>query len=130
MTTAIQIINSAYVKAGIKAYDQILSDDHKSQGLDLLNDMLGIWNEEGIRLDMPTLTINATVYADKNDMLAIKYNLAVLVREHYRYAPDVAVIKRAGDLYETLLSKYEDTEEMDLPAAITPRYSTTYDITE
>lgn len=130
MTTALQIINRAYEKAGIKPYDQTLTDAQKSTGLELLNEMLDQWEDEDIVLNHPTLAATDTVYVSKADIAAIKHNLAVKARLHYRRSPDPLLAIEASRLFLSMQAKYSEVEEMDLPKSLTTKSTSTYDILE
>lgn len=130
MTTAADIIKFAAHKSGVTGINQTVSGQDQAEILDLLNDMLAMLKDEtGGAFDLGTLTAGNTVYLSAGDILSIKYSLAKLASEHYQLPMNQAFYITERDLKETLLSKYLDNEEVDMPRALHPQGDYLYDIT-
>jgi len=117
MTTAQGIITPALEKAGIIPIGQDPGPAINSRVLIMLNDMIASWKSEGLDLQIDALTATGTVYLDASDIMALKYNLAVLVSEEYRMPIPATTAMRATKLFDKLVGKYLEAglEVMELP---------------
>lgn len=123
MTTAIELCEQAAKLAGVRPHGQALSAEDNTTCLGLLNQYLASLASEGVDYGLAELVNTDTVYIDDADLLAIRYNLGLLIAEDYGLPIDARIIQRAFDLDKTLRAKYLDVPEMELPAILQSDYS-------
>lgn len=131
MTTAIEIMTPALEKAGMLIQGQSPNDNLKTRALEILNDMIAQWKSQGLDLQLDTLSSStSTVYLDPSDMLALKFNLAVLLADHYNLPLSARTERIAKQLYGSLVGKYLEAglENMSMPVDLRSRRYGRYNI--
>ena len=114
MATALQILNRAFSKAGIKSAEVALTATESQDGLDILNDLLASWSATGVLNDTaPVADINDTVVAPDYALGALKANVAVLLAGEYGVIVTPAM---AADVtFFTNLMSTMETDLSDVP---------------
>lgn len=77
MATNLDVITAAYLMANIINNRQTLSATQGATGLELLNDMMSDWEEDGIELGyFPQTLLSATIPIEDKTLRGVKANLA------------------------------------------------------
>ena len=126
MATAQDLINRASTLASVRPADYALTADLNTLYLDLLNDMLQEWENDGINLGLPTLAASDTITLPDSDLMAIRYNLAVGIAEHSDKDVKQSVFVRATRFLKRLRAKYAPLVDATMPLSLQSRVS--YDI--
>ena len=84
MTTALQVIERAFSKAGVKPSETPLTASEVSDGLDTWNDLLSEWGTNGTLKDaVPVESVNDDLEIPRYAFGAIKANLAIRLAPEY-----------------------------------------------
>ena len=126
MATAQDLINRSATLAGVNPAGKGVVGASNTLYLDLLNDMLQEWENDGVNLGLPILNASDTINLPDSDVMAIRYNLAVGVGEHAKKPVINTVFMRAEKFLKRLRSKYVPVEDMVMPLSLQSR--TSYDI--
>lgn len=112
MATNLDVITVAFRKANIVHERETLTSTQSAQGLELLNDMMSDWEEDGIELGFyPQTSLAAIIPAEDKHLRGIKYNLARAVAADY--SVDLAAeARRIAELTFARLAK-STTEEIE-----------------
>jgi hypothetical protein len=84
--------------------------EHGALALRAMNDMLTMWEANGVDVgyfEQDNLTDDNPV--DAEYLLAVKYNLAIILSPYYSKEPSSALIAIARDAYKALLRKEQDS---------------------
>lgn len=116
MTTARRMIERAFSKAGIKPAESPLSDSEYQDGLDVLNDMLALWDANSVLEGVPLMdntedTVDCPRYAEG----AIKAGLAIAIAGEYDRAVTQAMAADWTDKFEGLVAANTDLSSIDFP---------------
>lgn len=128
MTTAIELINQASRMAGVRGGSQTLAAEDSSTYLAILNQYVDSLTSEGLDLGIGTLSNSTTLYVEDSDLLALRYNLAQLIAEDSGLPLDLRVLARAEDLKRSMIEKYLDIPDAEMPDALKSRLNGIYDI--
>ena len=129
MTTAIELINQAAGMVGVKAKGQSLGSDDATIYLALLNQYVAYLKDKtGGAFELGTLTSTTPIYLESGDLLCLRYGLAKLIGDDSGFPLSGTAYMTANETEETLLSKYLDNEQVDMPRALIPRGTYLYDI--
>jgi hypothetical protein len=103
MTTAIELINSALRLSNVIDENETASAEQGVQGLQSLNDLMGQWDRDGIRLGWSTVAeLDDDVPIDPQDRRAVRFNFAVELSGEYGLEPSAWVAKTANETYAAL----------------------------
>jgi len=132
MSTAQEIINKAAKKSGVLARGgQQLEADINVDILDLLNDMLDRWRNNGVDLGLPVLTLTTELIIDSADREAIIIQLALRIIIDFNRPPRAGLAGAGSSAFTELQAKYSVLTEMSLDKSLTyKRVSTSYNINE
>lgn len=130
MATALDILKRSSALAGERAFNAGLNPIKQADYLALLNELIDGWRNEGIDLELSTLTSGDTVYVDDADLISIRYALAVLIMENEGSPLKPTVLNRAGELQNSLRSKYHSIRDLEVPLGLRSRHNSTYDINQ
>ena len=132
MSTAQEIINKAAKKSGVLARGgQQLEADINVDILDLLNDMLDRWRNNGVDLGLPVLTLTTELIIDSADREAIIIQLALRIIVDFNRPPRAGLAGAGSSAFTELQAKYSVLTEMSLDKSLTyKRVSTSYNINE
>lgn len=103
MATAQELIDRALVKGHVVARGVTPDSTLRADGLATLNDMLEAWRDEGLDLNLGTLTLSTEVAADAGAIRALMYNLAVELANDERVSVP-AKTERLADLSRSSLA--------------------------
>jgi hypothetical protein len=96
MATNLDVITDAMRRMNIIHERETPSSTQGQQGLDLLNDMLADWEEDGIELGYyPQTSTSATIPVEDHALRGIKYNLALEFGAEYGLEPAPTLAERA-----------------------------------
>lgn len=77
MATNLDVITTAYRLANIINEREVLNATKSATGLELLNDMMSDWEQDGIELGyFPQTSLAGTIPIEDDDLRGVKYNLA------------------------------------------------------
>lgn len=115
MVTAIEMIADAFRLANIINEIEAPSAEQGVQGLRSLNQMMGQWDRDGIKLGWHVVPeLDDPLPLDPQDERAVKFNLAVELSGEYGLEPMPWVSKNAIDTYAALAKAHRFTVESDL----------------
>ena len=121
--TALEAVRAAMLELGILQTQEEPSADEASDGLDLLNGMLGAWELDGIRLAHVGLALDDTLPYPSNHYMPVVYNLAVEMATQFGVdlRPDTA--SKASNGYRNLQNYYLDLQPMSVDDALNSYYA-------
>src|SRR5690606_10649945 len=112
---AIDMLTDAYRLSNIIDENETPSAEQGVYGLRVLNQMMGQWDRDGIRLGWAVVESQAAdLPLDFQDERAVKYNLAVELSGEYGLEPMPRVVKVASDTYAALAKAHRLRVESDL----------------
>ncbi len=117
MATALQVVTTALERSGVIPTGQTPPNDKTVKGLELLNDWIAELKNDGLDLQLASLSAADTVYLDDSELSCLKTNLTVLVADHWKLPIPQTVRDRADMLLDNVRGKYLEAglEEMELP---------------
>jgi len=103
MTTALQIINGATEKIGVKTAESNLEAGDFQSVLDEMNDMLSEWADSGLTPAFVTVSNSTdTVAIDRNAVGAAKSNLAIRIAPTFQRVITPSLAQSASDMLSKL----------------------------
>ncbi len=121
--TAIELITSALRLGNIIDENQTPPAEMGTKALEVLNEMMGQWDRDGIRLGWVVVaTLATTVPVDLQDLRAVRFNLAVELAGEYGVEPPPRVTKIAGETYAALSKAHAQSFEASLELLPTPAH--------
>lgn len=111
MATANDVISLALKDIGVLAADETAEAADAADALDTLNQMLVMWEAQGISLGFAEVELATALNVPKFAILAIRHNLAVLLAPSYSTQAAPAVQMLANDGRETLRSFSMEPQE-------------------
>lgn len=119
MATNLDIITAGFRKANIIDENETPSAEQGMKGLEVLNEMLADWQEDGIRIGWyPQTDLQATAPVRDKDLRAVKANLAVALGAEYGIPVADDVRQIAHDTYARLAKsalRYFESDVSMLP---------------
>lgn len=113
--TAIEMLTDAYRAANIIDENGVPSAEQGVTGLRILNQMMGQWDRDGIRLGWTIVASQSdTLPLDMQDERAVKYNLAVELAGDFGIEPPPRVERIAGETYAALCKAHRLKVECSL----------------
>lgn len=123
--TAIEMITDAYRAANIINEVETPSAEQGATGLRVLNQMMGQWDGDGIKLGWVIVDGQAdTLPLQLQDERAVKYNLAVELAGEFGIDPLPRVAKVAVDTYAGLAKRHRLQVQSDLSGLPAPAAQT------
>ncbi len=115
-TTALQVIERAFSKAGIKPSEAPLTAAEISDGLDTLNDLLSEWGTNGPLKDaVPVDNVTDTLVLPRFAFGALKANLAIRLAPEYDRTVTQGMAFDATSSLAELVKATIDLSELDYP---------------
>jgi hypothetical protein len=102
MATALDVISLALKDIGVLAAGESAESSDAADALDTLNQMLVLWEAQGISLGFGEVALATEVNVPKYATLAIRHNLAVLLAPSYDVRVDAVLGSFAQEGKETL----------------------------
>ena len=103
MTTALQIINGAAEKIGVKEAESALESGDFQVILNEMNDLLSEWADLGLTPAFVDVSASTDIVAiDRNAVSAAKNNLAIRIAPSFERIVTQALAKIAGDSLRSL----------------------------
>lgn len=103
MTTAVEMITDALRVANVLDENEAPSAEMGVAGLRTLNQMMGQWDRDGIRLGWHQVAeLDDDLPIEYQDERGVKYNLAVELAGEYGVDPTVRVTQIANETYAAL----------------------------
>ena len=119
MATASYFVIKALTRLGIRASETSLQADEMQDGLDMLNDMLIEWEENGPQLGFsPIAGVSDEVRIPRGANKAVYDNLAIIIATDYSRIVSPALAKSADDSLKNLLSTNITIGDVDMPATL------------
>ncbi len=119
MTTALQVIERAFSKAGIKPAEAPLTASEISDGLDVLNDLLSEWGTNGPLKDAaPVESVNDTLIIPRFAFGAVKANLAIRIAGEYDRVITQGMAFDATDSKNELVKATINLSNTDYPSTL------------
>lgn len=119
--TAIEMLTDAYRTANVIDENGVPSPEQGVIGLRVLNQMMGQWDRDGIRLGWTVVDAQSdTLPIDFQDERAVKFNLAVELAGEYGIDPLPRVQQVANDTYAALAKAHRFVVESSLELLPTP----------
>ena len=116
MTTALQIVNGAAEKLGVKTAEAPLEAVDAQSILDEMNDLLLEWADLNLTPAFDEITdLSATVYVDRNAVSAIKNNLALRIAPTFQRVVSQALASIADTSLRALEASSVYIGEVALP---------------
>lgn len=128
MATALDVISLALKDIGVLAAEESAQASEAADALDTLNQMLVLWEAEGINLGFAEVALGTTLNVPKHAILAIRHNLAVLLAPSYSTQADATVQFMASEGKNTL--KLFSIEPQEAVFSHLPGIYRRYDITQ
>lgn len=119
--TAIEMITAALRKANVIDQNEVPSAEQGIQGLETLNDLMGQFDRDGIKLGWTTVAaLDDTVPLAPQDHRAVKHNLAVELAGEYGLEVLPRVQSIATETYNALAKYHMKFVESKLDHLPTP----------
>lgn len=119
--TALEMITDSLRASNIIDENQNPTPEMGVKCLRLLNQMMGQWDADGIRLGWVLVpTLPSVLPITLQDERAVKFNFAVEAAGEYGVTPLERVIQIADETYASLAARYELTVRSDLSNLPTP----------
>lgn len=119
MFTALQIIERAFSKIGVKAAETPLTASEIQDGLDALNDLLAQWNINGVlKSAVPVKEVNNILKLPRHSFRALKANLALELAPEYDREISISLHKIAEDSLSNLLKISTNLSNIRYPSTL------------
>ena len=119
MTTALQVIERAFSKAGIKPAEAPLTASEISDGLDTLNDLLSEWGTNGPLTEaVPVDSANDELIIPRFAFGAVKANLAIRLASEYDRPVTQGMAFDATNSLNELVKATIDLSDIDFPSTL------------
>lgn len=118
-TTALQIIERAFSKAGVKPAETPLTNAEVQDALDTLNDMLSEWDVNGtLKGAVPVETVNDDLIIPRFAFGAVKANLAIRLAPEYDRVVTQGMAFDATDSLKELVKATINLSDLDYPSTL------------
>lgn len=119
MTTALQVIERAFSKAGVKPAEAPLTASEISDGLDTLNDLLSEWGTNGPLKDaVPVESVDDDLIIPRFAFGAVKANLAIRLAGEYDRTITQAMAFDATSSLSELVKATINLSDIDFPSTL------------
>jgi hypothetical protein len=106
--TALEMITRALRLANVVDEIDTPSAEQGEQGLDALNDLMGQWDRDGIKLGWEVVAdLSDTIPLDLQDQRAVRFNLAIELAGEYGIDPLPRVQLIAKQTYDSLAKAHQ-----------------------
>lgn len=119
MATAQELIDRALVKGHVVARGVTPDSTLRSDALATFNDMLEAWRDDGLDLNLGTLTLNSEATADAGAIRAIVYNLAVELANDERVSVPAKTQQIADQSRSALAARLMGSSRVRFPRDLT-----------
>lgn len=119
MAQALQIIERAFSKIGVKASETPLTASEIEDGLDTLNDLLSEWNNDGtLKGAVPLANVNDDLNLPRFALGALKANLAMRIAPEYDRVVLPGLLMEATDTLSNLIKSSIDLRTINFPSTL------------
>ena len=121
MSTNSEVLQDALGLIGVTD-DFTISAEYGALGLRAMNDLLTMWLDNGIDtgyFEQGNLTDTNPVPAE--NMMAVKYNLAIALAPYFSASPSIALIADASKSYQHLLRKAQVAKQVPVDVRHAPQ---------
>ena len=123
MATARKILERAFSMMGVRAAETPLEASEVNDGLDVLNDLLALWDSTGVIKGVaPVADVDDVVIAPRQALPALKANVALQLAGEYGVQVTQSLAHAATDSLAQLVTSTIQLDTVDLPGTL-PRGS-------
>lgn len=121
MTTAQEMVNDAATMAGVKEKGQALPSERNTRYLRYLNQKIDSLENDGIEMNIGTLTAGDTIFVSDADLDTLEHLLSIRISRSARKVVDPDVVREAKRLKDATMSKHVGAICQTLEPAITQK---------
>jgi len=119
MATARKILERSFSMAGIRAAETPLTAAEIADGLDLMNDLLSLWDATGtLKGVAPVMGADDEVNADRHELYAIKSNVAIGLAGEYGIPVNQSLAHNANTALSGLVSANINLRDIKYPSTL------------
>ena len=119
-----EAVTKGLQKLGVIAAGEVPTGQETEDGIDLLNQMLNMWELDGVNLQNYTATSGNEMPFPNNHDIAIIYNFAVFAAPEYQTSASAEVIGIAAGSMRLLRNAYIDPNaRMSIDKSLLSQYS-------